>query len=171
MRRCEQVARRQVRRAVLVRDQSGKHGRIDGAAGGEDVARRGQPRAFADHQQAQGVPARRIGAQQPHKRLRQHLGAVPRTERSDEADDERAAKAVAVANRAAIDIRPVAIHVDAVGIGEHAVGIDAARHDIVAHRAADHHNQVGRRQVQHFDPPRQRLVPERPAPVSTHPHF
>src|SRR4029077_14581251 len=97
------------------------------------------------------------------------LRTVPRTERPDEADHHTSVESVACPNRGAIDVRTITIRVDAVWVDEQGPRRDAPRDDLVPHRAADHHDQSGRRQIELFDSSRERLVLERMPPVAAHP--
>ena len=169
VRRHEHVARREITRAFLLRDETGEHRRLEGAALRQNPFHLAQPRTGANHQQPQARGELRIGRAKPNVRVCQGFGAVPRTERADEADDGRVVQAELRTHARAVDAGTVAIGIDAVWIHQHARRVDASPDDLVPHRLAHHDDKVCGAEVQALDAIGQRFVLERPAPMTAHP--
>ena len=126
-----------------MRNQACENCGAHGPAIRQNPPHRRQRGAVANQQETDRARPRRLFLKQLDERARQHFSAVPRTERTEEPDHDHAAQAETLTNGRAIDIRPIAGRIGAVGVHADRPGIDAAGDDFVLHGAADHDDQIG----------------------------
>src|SRR5574339_861650 len=86
---------------------------------------------------------------------------MPTSERSDKPEHGLAHKTISPSDSGSINLRPIAIGIDPIGVDENFRRIEALTDKFVFHRLADDDHKISRCQVQRLDARRQSLILQR----------